>query len=253
VTRAIGLPPRRPRLILPGAFAFIGIIILLLLGTWQLERKTWKDELITRISERLAGHPGAVPGAASWPQLERSEMEFRPVHVVAEFLNDREVLVYTAGSTLRNDVRGPGYWVFTPARLSDGAIVFVNRGFVPEGRQDPATRRQGEFSGLLAITGIMRWPDPHGFFMPRDDPAHKLFFARDPGAIARAENLGVVAPFYIEQEAPRPLGGLPSPATLRVNLPNNHLQYAVTWYALAAGLLAVFTLFALSQRWPPGR
>jgi surfeit locus 1 family protein len=124
----------------------------------------------------------------------------------------------------------------------------VDRGFVPEGRQDPAARVAGQSSGPVEIVGAMRWPEAPGWFTPRADPAHNLWFARDPLAIAAAKGLAAVAPFYIEQEAPVPPGGLPLPGPMQVHLRNEHLQYALTWYGLAAVLVAVFAAWVRSSR-----
>ena len=86
----------------------------------------------------------------------------------------------------------------------------------------------------------MRWPDARHWFTPNDEPAHNLWFSRDPQAIAAAKGLGPVAPFYVEQESPAPPGGLPQPGKLVVELPDNHLQYALTWYGLAIVLVVSF-------------
>jgi surfeit locus 1 family protein len=239
------------RIAVPALFALAGIAILVSLGIWQLHRKAWKEELIERMSQRLAAKAADLPTPAEWSQLQRDAAEFRRVRFAAHFLNDREALVYAMGSTLRSDASGPGYWVFTPARLEDGATVFVDRGFVPDGRRDRERREPGELEGTIEITGVMRWPEPRGVFTPADDPSHRLWFVRDPGAMAASMELGAVAPFYVEQEAPVPPGGLPSPAKLAANLPNNHLQYAITWFGLAAALLASFASFAWTQ-WRAG-
>ena len=127
----------------------------------------------------------------------------------AAFVPGEEALVYTVGSALRADVSGPGYWVFAPARLADGSIVVVNRGFVPEGRQDPASRPEGQGGGTVALVGVVRWPEARGLFTPADNPERNLWFVRDHLAIAAARQWGPVAPFFIDQEAPLPPGGLP--------------------------------------------
>src|SRR5262249_16313617 len=98
------------------------------------------------------------------------------------------------------------------------------------------------------IVGVLRWAEHAGMFTPAAEPARNLWFARDPLAIAAAKGWGNVAPFYVEQEAPVPPGGLPQPGKLTVNLPNNHLQYALTWFSLAAVLIAVFVAFARARR-----
>ena len=150
-------------------------------------------------------------------------------------------------SAFRPDVSAPGYWVFTPARLADGSLLIVNRGFVPEGRQDPKSRPDGQISGAVEIVGAMRWPGGRHWFTPNDEPAHNLWFSRDPQAIAAAKGLGPVAPFYVEQETPVPPGGLPHPGKLVVTLPDNHLQYALTWYGLAIVLVVVFATWAFGS------
>jgi surfeit locus 1 family protein len=221
--------------------------ILIGLGVWQLQRKAWKEGLIASLTERLAKPPQALPTPKSWPGLDAAEDEYRRVEFDAAFEPGREALVYASATAFRPDVDGPGYWVFAPARLADGGVVMVNRGFVPEGRQDPRLRLAGDVSGPLHIVGAMRWPDPRHWFTPADDPSHNLWFSRDPAAMAAAKGFGPVAPFYVEQEAPAPPGGLPQPGKLVVSLPDNHLQYALTWFGLAAVLAAVTISFALSS------
>ncbi len=161
----------------------------------------------------------------------------------AEFLEGDEALVYSAGSAFRPDVQGAGYWVFAPARLSGGSIVLVDRGYVPPERKDPASRAQGTPHGTVEVVGVMRWPEARGLFTPADDPKSNVWFLRDPKAMAAAKKWDSAAPFYIEQEAPVPPGGLPLPGKLAVNLPDNHLQYAITWFGLALGLAGVYLVW----------
>jgi surfeit locus 1 family protein len=237
---------------LAGVASLLGVGILVALGTWQLQRKAWKEDLIATLERRFAAAPMPLPSPEEWLALDRADLEFRRVRFTATFLYDREALVYGGGSALRSDATGPGYWVFTPAQLANEALVMVDRGFVPEGRQDPARRPQGSAAGPLEIVGVLRWPEQPGWFSPPPDVAHNLWFVRDPAGMAAAKRLGAVAPFYVEQESPPPPGGLPSPAKLKVNLPNNHAQYMLTWYGLAAALAAVFAAYALTQ-WRAGQ
>jgi surfeit locus 1 family protein len=241
-----GPRPRRRSwlgLLIPAVLAFA---VLIGLGTWQIERKAWKEGLIASLTERLAAPAQALPAANTWPELDPARDEYHRVEFSAEFSHGGEALVYAAATAFRPDVSSPGYWVFTPARLADGSTVIVNRGFVPDGRQDPKSRPDGQVSGPIDIVGVMRWPDRH-WFTPKDDPAHNLWFARDPAAIAAAKGLGAVAPFYVEQETPVPPGGLPQPGQLVISLPDNHLQYAVTWFGLAAVLVGVFVTWAFTS------
>jgi surfeit locus 1 family protein len=233
-------------LLLPALLVFAALIAL---GTWQVQRKAWKESLITALTERLAATPQPLPQARDWTKLDRAADEYRRVKFTATFDNAREALVFAAASAFRPDVTSPGYWVFTPARLSGGGIVIINRGFVPDARRDPKSRGQGQITEPLEITGVLRWADERHWFTPGDDPAHNLWFTRDPAGIAAAEGIDVktVAPFYVEQEAPIPPGGLPQPGKLVVSLPDNHLQYALTWYGLAAILAVVFGSWAVTS------
>ena len=226
--------------------ALLTFAVLIALGTWQIERKAWKEALIASLTERLAAPPQALPPAEDWARLDRADDEYRRVKFTAS-LDVREALVFAAASAFRPDVTSPGYWVFTPARLADGSIVIVNRGFVPDARRDPKSRPQGQITETIKIAGPLRWPDERHWFTPADDVSHNLWFARDPVGIAAAKGLGAIAPFYVEQEAPTPPGGLPQPGKLVVALPDNHLQYAVTWYGLAVVLVAVFGFWAATS------
>jgi len=231
---------RRGGLIEATVFTLAGVAILIGLGIWQLDRKVWKENLIATISARLERAPEPLPPPADWPRLTPAADEYRHVTFFAEFLPGQEALVYTAGSAFRPDVQGAGYWVFAPARLAGGSIVVVDRGFAPFDRKDPASRAQGVPQGVVDIVGVMRWPEAPGLFTPQAEPRNNVWYLRDSTAIAAAKKWDAGAPFYIEQESPAPPGGLPKPGKLAVALPDNHLQYAITWFALAIGLASVY-------------
>jgi surfeit locus 1 family protein len=239
-----GLRAKRRRGVLDATvFAVAGVTILIGLGIWQLDRKTWKENLIATLTTRLARAPEDLPPRANWPRLVAENSEYARVTFPAEFLDGEEALVYTAGSPLRPDVKGPGYWVFAPAQLAGGSIVLVNRGFVPLERKDPAARAQGTPHGTVDIVGVMRWPETRGLFTPADDPKTNVWYLRDLKAIAEAKKWATAAPFYIDQESPVPSGGLPLPGKLDVHLPDNHLQYAITWFGLALALAGVYVVW----------
>ncbi|WP_137046177.1 SURF1 family protein [Pseudolabrys sp. FHR47] len=219
--------------------AAIGLAVLLSLGTWQLQRMTWKENLIATLDARIDQAPQPLPSRTAWPSLREADSEYARVKFIATLLPG-EAFVYTAGSSLRPDVTSQGFWVFAPAQLADGVVVLVNRGFVPTERKDAATRRQGTSSGAVEIVGYMRWPESRGMFAPADDMKADVFFTRDPQAMAAARGWTVDAPFYIDQELPVPAGGLPKPGRIDVKLPNNHWQYAITWYGLALALIGVY-------------
>ena len=221
----------------------IAVAILLGLGKWQLDRKVWKEDLIATVNARVAQAPRALPPRDDWAHFDQASHEFARVSFPAEFLEGQEALVYTAGSSLRPDVSGQGFWVFAPARLAGGSVIMVNRGFVPQDRNDPATRAAGLPHGSVDIVGYLRWPEPRGMFTPADDLKDNVWYVRDPKAMAAAHHWSVAAPFYIDQEAPVPPGGLPKPGKIDVQLPDNHLQYALTWFGLALALAGVYVVW----------
>jgi surfeit locus 1 family protein len=218
--------------LVPSLATLVALAVLIGLGSWQLQRKDWKEALLTSLAQRLSAPPVALSSSRQWAQLGPDD-EFLRVTLTATFENDKEGLVFTSGSSMREDDGGPGYWVFTPARLAEGGVVMIDRGLVPEGRQNAATRSDGQIAGPVALVGVLRFPELPGLFTPAADPAHNIWFSRDSGAIAAAKGIDA-APFYVELESPAPPGGLPHVARLVPNLPNNHLQYAVTWFGLAA-------------------
>ena len=228
-------------------FAIVGIAILVGLGKWQLDRKVWKESLIETVTTRTVRPPQALPPRSDWERLKPETSEYTRVAFPAEFLDGEEAYAYTAGSSLRTDVEGQGFWVFAPARLAGGSIVLINRGFAPTGRKDPATRADGRPRGSVDIVGYMRWPEARGLFTPSDDARNNVWYVRDPKAMSEAHKWSVAAPFYIDQEAPVPPGGLPKPGKIEVKMPNKHLEYALTWFGLALALAGVYAVWLAAR------
>jgi surfeit locus 1 family protein len=239
---------RRSGVVEATVFAIAGIAILVGLGVWQLDRKVWKENLIAQLNERLDAAPSALPPRSDWERLTQDKNEFRRVTFPVQFIGGEEALIYAAGSALRSDIKGPGYFVFAPARLPGGSIVVINRGFVPIERKDPATRTAGLPQDVIDVVGVMRWPEARGTFTPADEPQNNVWYLRDQKAIAQAKKWDTSAPFYIDQESPVPPGSLPLPAKLEVHLPDNHLQYAITWFGLAGVVVVAFAVWWRAQR-----
>jgi len=206
---------------------------LLALGTWQVQRLFWKLDLIERVDVRAHAEPVDAPAASDWPALGNpSDYEYRRVKLTGTLLNDREVQVYTVTDL------GPGYWVMTPLRRDDGSSIIVNRGFVPSDRRDPSSRAGGEPTGNVGIVGLMRAPETGGLFLRTNDPANGRWYSRNIPQITQASGLSDVAPFYVDADATPNPGGLPVGGKTMLTFPNNHLSYAVTWYILAAMVVA---------------
>lgn len=237
-------PSRGRSLVLPGLATLVALAILLGLGTWQLQRKAWKEDLIAQIEARAYGEPGALVPEAEWPSWRADRDEFRKVRVTGTFLHPFEAPVYGLAQGERQGAPIQGYYLMTPLKLATGAIVMVNRGFVPTDLRDPARRPESQPSGEVTVTGLVRAPEARNPFTPNDDPARNQWFARDPRGIAAAHGLERVAPFLIDADASPNPGGWPRGGQTPLTLSNNHLQYALTWFGIALTLVGVFGAFA---------
>jgi surfeit locus 1 family protein len=238
----------RGGLAVPIVFAAAAVTVFVALGTWQLQRRVEKLALIETLDRRLSAVPTALPARRLWPQLDRAEDEYRRVRFSAAFVPAADALVYAGPSPFPSDMPGAGYWVFSLAHTTGGDLLVVNRGYVPEDAKDTKARGANEGAANVEVTGVMRWPQARNYFAPADDPIRDLWFVRDHLAIARAKGWGEVAPFYVELEEPPPPGGLPRPAPLHPNIRNEHLQYGITWYGLAAVLIVMLFFWMRTQR-----
>ena len=233
-------------LIAPGVATLLSLTVLVGLGIWQLRRLEWKNALVATIGERTVAAPMPLPPEQVWPELRPEDYEYRHVSLVGTFDHADETHVFRplAVEDARGQFSGVGDLVLTPLRLASGAIVIVNRGFVPQDCIDPTTRPQGQVVGTVTITGLMRSPEARNIFTPADDAKTGTWFTRDPAAIAGARNLDRVAPFTVDADAGAIPGGLPQGGETVLAIPNNHLSYALTWFGLGLGLCGVFVAFA---------
>ncbi|WP_314958067.1 SURF1 family protein [Bradyrhizobium cosmicum] len=216
----------RPRLWLT-VLSLTAFAVLIALGVWQIERRTWKLALIDRVEQRVHASAQPIPAPAAWPAVSNANDEYRHVRLKGRFLHDRETLVQAVTE------EGPGYWVLTPLERSDGSQVLVNRGFVPSERRDASTRRDGNPDGEVEVTGLLRMSEPKGGFLRTNVPQHNRWYSRDVAAIAAARGLHEVAPFFIDADAGSQSGAGPIGGLTVIRFPNNHLIYALTWFALA--------------------
>ena len=196
------------------AFALLAALGFTALGIWQIERRAWKLDLIARVEAGLKGPP-----ATDWQRFA----EYRRVGLAGLFLCGRETLVKAVTE------RGEGFWVMTPLRSGQG-MVLVNRGFVPSEKTD----RWCNPAAQTRITGLLRVTQPGGGFLRANDASADRWYSRDVAAIARARGLGPVAPFFVDADATPNPGGYPIGGLTVIAFRNNHLVYALTWFALAA-------------------
>ncbi len=235
----------RPRSAVKLAILGLGLLalaaVLVLLGTWQVHRLSWKLDLIARVDARVHAAPVPPPPPADWSKVNADDDEYRRVTASGTFENDRETLV-TASTAL-----GSGYWILTPLRQADGSAILINRGFVPTDRREPASRPQSRPTGPVTVTGLMRMNEPKGMLLRSNDPAADRWYSRDVGAIATKRGIANAAPFFIDADATSNPGGLPVGGLTVLDFPNNHLVYAITWYVLAAMVAGLLIYIARNE------
>lgn len=226
----------RPMLTVFSALAFAALISL---GVWQLHRLEWKEGLIAKTEARTHAEPIAFDEATNRIS-DGEDLEYQPVRISGEFRYDLEAKVFGVFDGVA------GAYLFTPL-VHHGRIVYVNRGFAPQDALESGDvgRPQGE----VEITGLLRYPErpkpPASWFQPKGQSADGLWFIRDPLQLGARNSLDPV-PYYVDSFASSgakwPKGG-----TTQIDFPNNHFQYALTWFGLAAALLGVWLAYTFQS------
>lgn len=243
---------RTAGLIVPTVFALGALAVLVSLGTWQLNRKVWKDGLLADIAARKSAAPMQLRDALAIAAKQPSLADYLRVRVTGTFDHDQERHVYAPRNA------GSGWHVYTLLMPEDNAApIFINRGWVAEAAKEPDKRAPGQVPGVVTVTGIARLPELKATFTPDNDFKTNRWYWRDldgmrwgmngpPSAAALAQmRLRAYAPFALDADAvPENPGGWPKGGVTYVALSNRHLEYAGTWYGLALTLIGVFAAFA---------
>ncbi|ACI53907.1 Surfeit locus 1 family protein [Rhizobium leguminosarum bv. trifolii WSM2304] len=228
--------PRRRLPVLTGILVLIALAILISLGTWQVERLHWKEGLIADIAARQAAAPVPLADIEAMAATG-GDIEYRRVTATGRYINNKERHFF---ATWRGQT---GFYVYTPLELADGRVLFVNRGFVPYDNKEPEMRMQGQLTDQQAVTGLARekLPGKPSWVVPDNDVAKNIFYWKDLDVMAESVGLekARVIPFFVDADSTPNPAGLPIGGVTQVDLPNDHLQYAFTWYGLAAVLIAV--------------
>jgi len=231
---------RRGPAIALAVLCFVFFLLFMALGTWQVQRRAWKLDLIARVEQRVHAPATPAPGPSDWPKVTAATDEYRHVTATGTFLDASQTLVQAVTDL------GAGYWVLTPLQAADGSIVLVNRGFVPSDDRNrvqpaaastssPAVSAEGSKAAPATVTGLLRMTEPGGAFLRHNNPAGDRWYSRDVQAIAAARGLTHVAPYFIDAEGSQEAGGggKPTPGLTVIHFHNSHLVYAITWYTLA--------------------
>lgn len=227
--RLFGIRP----LLWPTLITLPAVLGALALGTWQVQRMQWKSSVIAERQARRDAPPLETLPA----RFDAKEHEFRKVRVAGRFLHDKES--YYAARSFRGN---PGYHIVTPLAIPAGHIL-VNRGWIPLDRKSPETRKPGNVEGEVVVEGYLRAQTGPGWFTPDNEPAKNFWFWIDIPAMARVHGIGKVEPYYIEAGPAENPGGFPVGGQTRFDIPNDHLQYAITWYAFAIIGTVIYLLY----------
>lgn len=214
-------------------------MLLVALGVWQIQRLAWKTDLIAFRDAQFAAEPVPLPAKIDAAALKA--LAFRRVTVGGRFRHDREIYLASLnhGET--------GFRVITPLARDDGGWVLVDRGWIPAAKRDPATRAAGQIEGRVTIIGMVRADGRQGWFTPENDRAKNYWFW--PDFAAMVDYAGVDAPPLVVVAGPTPTAKGPlKGSSLTVDIPNDHLVYAIIWLSLAVALAVIYYL---SQRQPP--
>lgn len=240
---------RKPFPVWGTLFVIVSAGILCSLGNWQLERLHWKESLIGKIESEYTRDPLQNPFDSDLLKavaLQKPPMAYGSVRGL--YHHDLEILIGP-----RTHEGKPGYHVVTPFSIAGGnGRVLVNRGWVPLDMADPTARLENQMEGMVTLTGMARLPDKPNPFTPHNDPANHTWYSVNPQDIALAVNMpdfpDVV--FYAETQDPPLEGNYPIMTLTRTIPPNNHWQYALFWYGMAALLTLIYIIYLV---WPERR
>jgi surfeit locus 1 family protein len=206
------------RYIFPLVLGVLGCAILISLGVWQVHRLAWKEALLAEITTRIGGVPEPLPDAATAAADPRA-MRFQPTRVTGR-TTGKDLLVLTGQPGI-----GAGYEVIAAFQTDDGRLVLLDRGFLPDGAEKAARPPVP-----LTVIGNLHWPEETDRFTPAPDTARRLWFARDVPSMAAA--LGTEPILVVARDVNGDTQGIaPVPVTTE-GIPNDHRQYAITWFSL---------------------
>lgn len=220
----------------PSLLTAVGLAILVSLGIWQVQRLDWKTDLLATIETRMDAAPVPLPAEIKDP----AGWAYRPVQVTGRFDHGREAYVFAARQRIG------GWFVYTPLIRESGPPVMINRGFVPEDKLAPQTRPDSLDAGPVTVIGLARTARTGNAFTPPAEPDARRFYVADLDAMAAALGLQRWAPIIVDARK-GPAESVPVGGQTRLDIPNNHLQYALTWFGLALVLLAIYLAYGFRK------
>ncbi|SLN20383.1 SURF1 family protein [Roseovarius albus] len=220
------------RILIPLLFGLIGAAVLISLGTWQMQRLAWKEEILTGIESRITAEPVALPESPN-PDSDK----YLPV-IASGTLGMPEVHVLVSSKK-----RGAVYRVIQPFE-TEGRRILVDMGTIPLDEKHTA-RAQPE----VTLTGNLHWPQEIDSYTPEADVADNIWFARD--VLKMAETLQTEPILLVVRKTSQTVANLTPLPVDTVGIPNDHLEYAITWFSLSAIWLVMTGYFFWRMRHKP--
>lgn len=222
----------------------ISLSILIGLGVWQLQRLAWKENLLTRV-EALQAAPAQSAAAALERMAAGADLDFARISIECPGLASAP---YLQLYSVRDGQ--PGARLISACQTNDGRYrtILVDRGFVDE---TVSARPKVNVSDRapIAVTGVLRVPEKGNFVSPPNDVAGNRWYVRDVPAMAKALNADAPAPLVLMAEtSSNPEWKALDPAPLPAQITNRHLEYALTWFGLAAALVGVYVAMLWRRR-----
>lgn len=235
----------------------LSLMLLLALGTWQVQRLGWKRDLIAQVESRVHADPVTIASSRFWQGMDVVSHAYQRVRVSGRLLQDKRLFVYASTSL------GPGYWLLVPVLLTDEAqtAVWVNLGYVSNEQRkqllaDPSLRSDTTLADHLEITGLLRTSEPDHALLRKNVAAENRWYIRAVDQMTQAAGLTqaglTTAPFFVDADRASDPEAYPVGGLTQIRFNNHHLIYALTWYSLAAMNVGVI-IYLLRSEWRPRR
>lgn len=226
--------------LIPTLFTIPAMIVLLFLGTWQVQRLYWKSDLVAKINMRSAAEAVTLPEDG----FDLNELEYSRVKISGRFLNDKEIYLFTGARQFKGQA---GYNVITPFETDEGRLLMVDRGWVPSDKKDSETRPESLINGDTSLIGMIQKGESPAYFTPENDPEKNMWFWIDLDTIYKGLNTEGLGYFIRALNDGNKAGGFPIAGEATIKYRNDHLEYAITWYSLAIILLVIYFLFHIKR------
>ena len=219
-------------------FTIAGLTILIGLGSWQIQRMSWKEDVLATINKEYERDPYSNPISKERLMTlpdDPEELVFERGTISGRFLNEKDVAIIS-----RTYEGNPGYHIITPFQLKDGSVILVNRGWASISYDKRRNREEFYHDEYTILSGVLRLPEKANLFVPENSPSKDKWYQLNVDEIGQAKGIKELSPyvFYVENDINQTTV-IPVPFAKRWQPNNNHAQYAMMWYLLGGALVII--------------